>query len=126
MTGTNGAIRSVDKKAIGASCLIAVVFDNESFAREPSQKHGQKCRPGGVDHIGGAHKLPEPDNTGTANHAKWKFSVVTATRRRFGDHRYVKFAIAIQSTQFGDARCQRLHNAFDAADTWREIMGINQ
>jgi hypothetical protein len=40
ITGTNRAIRLVDKKPMRASCLIAMVFDNKSLVREPSQKHG--------------------------------------------------------------------------------------
>jgi len=114
------------KLAVRANRLKAVMLYDDWFAREkPERKRGQSgtCN---VNDVGSANQIPQFIERWPANHSKWKRAIVKALRGRLRGEDEFELRLAAGIAKDRQATRQRQNKCFNAANTRRKEMRVDQ
>src|SRR5579885_2499597 len=103
-----------EKLPIRANSLKTMMIDNNGFSRHQAEQQRHK--------IGAANKSPQAPQARLPHDLEWQATVVPALlSSRLGHQRKVESFLQLRQTA---SQCQ--HDRLDAADTWREVVGIDK
>ena len=84
------------KKPIGTDGLIAVMFDDDWFLRQPCQREREKCRPSEMHNVSRADQMPEFRQTRPAHHKKGQRLIYEISCWRLRRHGNIEFAFPMR------------------------------
>lgn len=126
MAGANALRRVMKQKAIRASGLVPMVFDDQRLALQACRDEWREGRAGNMNDIGRANQPPEVKKARLANHREWQRGIIEISSWRLRHQGNFEFVDAVRVAQLSQTTTQRLNDGFDSTDTRRKKVRVNQ